>query len=343
MRTYNNKDLYMHSYNYLMKFYEYSRKKHNEFKLKGLLNDRNCPICNSNNIKLILNKKGVDDCKYSKCLDCEFVYANPTPPEDYYNKIYISGYDGLDAWWFRQKEAHGHSEDIAYESYPKLEEIKKRKKNGLFLDYGCGTGYVLFNAQKNYDVYGVDLDEFRVKKAREKLGDIEGKKIVNLYELKDSDFHEKFDVVHSNQNLEHLLEPMQYLKKFYEWLKPGGIIYISSPCSDSFAFRFLGKNNSMAVLSHVSLFSKKSMTYALRSVGFEQIEFSSYTLDVTPLEILKKIFNRDFLHRHNYIDNKLVIIVLYPLVLMTNAILEIFRLVGILKGNYFGVFAKKPE
>jgi SAM-dependent methyltransferase len=327
----------------MRKFYEYSCKKHNEWKLKGLAHDKNCPICNSNNVKLVLDKADVDCSKYNKCLDCEFVYANPFPLEDYYNEIYISGYDGLDAWWYQRKETHGVNKALLNAPYPMLDLLRKRKKGGLFLDYGCGTGWVLNHAQHTYDVYGVDLDDFRIKEARELLGDVEGKKIINLNELDDSYFKDKFDVIHSNQNLEHLLEPMRYLKKFYEWLKPGGILYIASPCSDSFAFSFLGKINSMAVLSHVSLFNKNSLTYALRSVGFEQIEYVNTSLDVSATEFWKKIFNINFIHRHSFIENKYIIAILYPLMLLTTATLKVFTLSGILKGNYFYAFAKKPE
>ena len=220
---------------------------------------------------------------------------------------------------------------------------KKKEKSGRFLDFGCGTGKILSEAQDRYDVYGIDMSDFRIQKARERLGDSEGRKIINIHELDEASFREKFDVVHGHQTLEHLLDPVHYLKKFYEWLKPRGILYASSPTADSFAFSFLGNINQMATLGHVSLFNKKSLTHALRLIGFEEIQFRHIILDIPAVDFWKKIFNIDFVHNHSFINSKLLIIVLYPLMLVTTAVLQVLASAGILKGNYFYVFAKKPE
>jgi len=340
MRTYDNESLYNASYSHLIRFFEYSHRKHSQWKKENLLVHRYCPICNSRSTSLILDNSDRDACQYSICLDCEFVYANPTPLEKKYNEIYESDYDGLGEWWVKQKEHYGVFQN---DPDPALEIIKKRKKNGSFLDFGCGTGWTLKNAQDTYDVFGIDMDDSRINRARELLGDIEKKKIKKLYGLDESSLIEKFDIVYTNQTLEHVLYPMQYLNKFYSWLKPGGILYFSCPASDSFAFKFLGKNNSMATLGHVSLFNRKSLRYALKRTGFESIEIYHMCLDITATEFWKKICGIKFLHRHSFIKNQFVMALLYPAMLITTIMLEGLMSKGILKGNYFYAFSKKPE
>ena len=343
LRTqYNNKAFHAHSRDFMAKYNAYARKKRNEWKVGDLLHRRDCPICNSGKAKLILDKTEINGCKYDKCCKCGFVFQNPMPPQTYYNDIYKSGFGGLDKWWFRQKEKDGYGDYSFSKSNKMLDRIKERKKDGAFLDYGCGTGWVLAGAKNIYDIYGVDMDIERIKTARKRLGDIEGKRIINFDEVNKESFHEKFDVVHTNQVIEHLLEPMHYLKNFYKWMKPEGLLYLAAPCSDSFAFSFLGKHNSMASFAHVSLFNKKSLRYVLESIGFEKIEIDYFTLDITASEFWKKIFNLKFLHRHAFVENKFLIIILYPIILVTTAILGMLSLFGILKGNYFYVFAKKP-
>lgn len=342
LRTYNDKGFYFQSYDYMLKLSDYLYRKYNRWKAKGLLYFRNCPICNSDNTKLILDKSEIDGCKYNKCLDCEFVFQNPIPAQEDYNEIYVSGFGGLDGLWFRQKEKHGHDEYSLKDPYTPLEWIKKKKKGGTFLDFGCGTGWVLDKAKGSYDIYGVDIDPGKTRIAREHLGDMEGKKIINLMQLDESYFCERFDVVHTYQFIEHVLDPVHYLKKFYQWLKPSGILFLSAPCSDSFVFSFLGKINSMASPLHPSLFNQRSMGYILQSLGFEQIKFVQVCLDLTATEFWQKLFKINFLHRHLFIENKFLLAVLYPFMLMTTAGLLILYRCGVLKGNYFYVFAKKP-
>ncbi|TAM37186.1 class I SAM-dependent methyltransferase [bacterium] len=341
MRTYKDKDLYVFACKFLIDFYEYSRKKFMEWSSKDLLKYRKCPICHSDKTFLVLDKSEIDGCKYYKCSCCDFVYMNPLPSEDCYSEIYVTGYGGLDKWWYEKQIKYGYIDESLPESYPVLERLRGRQKAGVFLDYGCGTGRLLAKAEQIYDIYGVDIDDYRIQRARNRLKDFKGERILYLHELDESVFLEKFDIIYSNQTLEHLLEPVAYLQKFYKWLKPGGIVYLSFPASDSFAFSFLKNDNSMSSLGHVSLFSSKSITYALRAAGFEKVEIFHNCIDVTATEFWKKLFNKNFLHRHCFINHKIIVLALYPIMLITTAVMKVLNLMGILKGNYMDVFARK--
>jgi len=321
---------------------KYSLNKYSEWHRKGLLRNRNCPVCRSDKGIPILDKRLKDGCRFDKCVSCGLVYANPVPTEEQYNEIYITSYGGLSARWVKEKEKCGLGDEVISDANPVLKWLKKRKKTGVLLDYGCGSGGFLNKAQDYYDVYGVDADDFAIRKARECLNDHGGDKVINFRELKDEAFYNKFDIVHCNQNLEHLLEPIAYLEKFYKWLKPGGIIYISVPASDSFAFSFLKTANSMASLGHVSLFDKRSIKEALKRTGFEDVEIKHKYIDVTATEFWKKMFNIEFIHRHSFISSKFIVFTLYPFMFVTTAFLNILGFFGIIKGNYIEVFAKKP-
>ena len=342
MRKYNNKNLYTVSCEFWKKFFEFSRNKYQEWEEANILTNKNCPICNSDHVKLVL-ERNLDSCRYNKCLNCEFVYANPNPPSKYYDEIYKTGYDGIDAWWSKQLEKYNMTEDKIVGSYPAIEMIKKRKKNGSFMDYGCGSGWVLNKVKDTFDIYGVDLDIGRINEAREKIGDQEGDKIKYYEDIEDSHYKEMFDVIHANQTIEHLLDPIDFLKKMHRWLKPDGIIYLCAPASDSFGFSFLKENYNVFTLGHVSLFNKKSILCALTSVGFDVLEFRQEGVNLSAIDFWKKIFYINFLHRTSYIDSNFLIVALYPIMLFTTGMLALLTKAGVLKGTTFYVFAQKKQ
>jgi SAM-dependent methyltransferase len=204
-------------------------------------------------------------------------------------------------------------------------------------------GEFLLKASEYYDVFGIDIDPDRMETAREKLGVIRGEKIFAFGEIDEAAFAGKFDVIHTNQNLEHLTEPVKYLKKFAEWLKPGGLLFISCPASDSFVFSFLGKHNSMLAVPHVSMFNRRSLSRALSEAGLELKEYRNVTLDLSGLEFIKRILGIKFIHRQSYIESTVLILCLYPPVLVITAFLHVLKRFNIIKGNYFEGEAVKND
>jgi len=109
----------------------------------------------------------------------------------------------------------------------KLLFIAKEHK-GVFLDLGCSNGkfsmeFATIIGAK--EIYGVDIDELALTEAEER-----GIKVVK------ADLNSRiplpsgfFDVILSNQTMEHLINPDNLLEEVYRLLKPGGYLYLSVP------------------------------------------------------------------------------------------------------------------
>lgn len=100
-----------------------------------------------------------------------------------------------------------------------LEDYCNGKKNLKILDMGCGDGKktkYFTSGLKNVEVYGIDLlPDFKHKYIKYTQAEIENKKLP----YKDN----FFDIVYSNQVIEHFLDKDLFLSESYRILKKGGL------------------------------------------------------------------------------------------------------------------------
>jgi 2-polyprenyl-3-methyl-5-hydroxy-6-metoxy-1,4-benzoquinol methylase len=106
----------------------------------------------------------------------------------------------------------------------------KNNPNATFLDVGCGSCQMTHKLFKNFkitsNVYGIDIFP----------EDIQKKFTLSKVDLEKDrfPFDEKFDVVISNQVIEHLLNKDHLIKESYRVLKQGGKLIISTENISSF-------------------------------------------------------------------------------------------------------------
>ncbi|MDA8171761.1 MAG: class I SAM-dependent methyltransferase [Nitrospiraceae bacterium] len=319
------------------------RNRYLEWEEKKLLKERPCPLCGSSkNLERLFRKKDIPLRAYTKCNSCDLVFESPFVDENTYTELYKSSFEGIEKKARDIKENH-RINDALITSYKPLELINMRQKSGKFLDFGCGTGWVMNLAKKRfgYDVYGIDIDENAIARAARLIG--EPDKVLNGNNYDEGELNGMFDIVHSNQSLEHILNPGMYIRKFYNWLSPGGLLFLSFPVSDSFVFRFLGERNCMSQVGHISMFSRLSITSLLKRNGFTDISFQHTWVDLSALEFIKKLLGVPFTHRQVYVKSKAAIVSLYFPVSLITIVLHSLEHIGFLKGNYGYVFARKYE
>lgn len=166
----------------------------------------------------------------------------------------------------------------------RMEKYLLSNSTRRLLDVGCSTGWFLKTAkERGYEVAGVEMNPYAAKKANASLG---GGVFTGRFE--DCEFpKESFDIVYSSAIIEHVSDPVSFIKKQSDYLKKNGLLFINTPNIDSLAWRRLGGNWSMLQLpDHIVFFNPSSITYLLESLLFEVCII--YSAGMPPLSGKKK-------------------------------------------------------
>lgn len=201
----------------------------------------NCPVCGKEELKnfLVVKDKSVSQESFviQQCENCGFKFTNPRPDAESIGKYYES------------EEYISHSntnKGIINKAYQvvrsiavkeKLELVNRLASKGAILDYGCGTGFFLGACQKDgWQAEGFEPNETANKQAAETLG-----KPVEKVSL-DKFAKESFEIITMWHVLEHVHTLNETFQKLLSLLKPGGVMLVAVPNSDSLDARKYGEN-----------------------------------------------------------------------------------------------------
>lgn len=123
----------------------------------------------------------------------------------------------------------GHSDKDLFPIHKNILS-KCKKKKGLIVDLGCGTGLDTFAmAGKNNFCLGLDISSLAIKKAQDKIKD---RKNINFQKANLENLplkNNSVDVVTSFFTFEHLFGPEKVLSEINRVLKPEGELFILCP------------------------------------------------------------------------------------------------------------------
>ena len=190
-----------------------------------------CPLCGSINTKEIAR---VDEkFKLAKCRNCGFVFAIPRPSMEELNEYYNTDYK-------YNYEPEPLSKEKVASSVKQLHHLIKLYNPNTrdILDIGCSYGHTIYGLkQYGYNVEGTELSI----SACEFASKYYGLKIYNS-EFPPDELQENYDVILMSQLIEHVLDPLLFLKKAKSYLKDGGIVFIGTPNTNCILFDIFGKH-----------------------------------------------------------------------------------------------------
>lgn len=161
------------------------------------------------------------------CRACGWVHVFPIPTADELASLYRSHYYGTEKPLYleRFKEDREWWELTYTDRYERFEQMLPTGRRRI-LDVGSGPGLFLATGkQRGWQVVGVEPAEQAAAHSRE-----QGLEIVESFltpEIARS--IGTFDVVHMSEVLEHIPQPVDFLKMCHDMLAPGGILCIVVP------------------------------------------------------------------------------------------------------------------
>jgi 2-polyprenyl-3-methyl-5-hydroxy-6-metoxy-1,4-benzoquinol methylase len=237
---------------------------------------RPCEVCGALNFGPVGNKHGY---RFERCSKCELERIEPAPTDEVLARIYGEHY--YDAWGL--KDGHDAVAEIKKGTFQRVVQGAGSLPRGAkVLDLGAATGFLLEVAkERGYEPFGVELSEFGAKEMGRKFGE----KRVFRGQFDDATFDEakpgEFDAVFMCDYIEHVREPAETLRQAFKWLKPGGVIGLTTPRLDSASRKAMGMGWTHYKIEHLYYFGSKSMGELLTRSGFVDYRCSALPKTMT--------------------------------------------------------------
>jgi len=191
-----------------------------------------CPVCKNTRFDnfLICEDHSVSGESFAlvKCRKCSLIFTNPRPKEDnlssyYQSTDYISHTDkgnSLINWVYKLVRKYTLGKKVSIVN-------RLNGKAGTLLDYGCGTGDFLKEAnQKGWHAFGYEPDE-NAKNIAEK------KNPQRIFSTLKNE-KQTFDIITAWHVIEHVADLKKTVKKLRKMLNPDGYFILALPNNKSF-------------------------------------------------------------------------------------------------------------
>lgn len=241
-----------------------------------------CPVCASTDHqreplrhRLPLSVAGVPadfgttDFELIRCRRCTLAFKWPLPPEDEINRCY--------------EAADAHHWEPASPQIRRFDEfaatIAQHQSAGRILDVGCSSGDFLDYLPDGYEKFGVEPGKAAAASAESKGISILGPDLTAV----DAATVDPFDVIVTFDVIEHVPEPVDFLRSICGLLSDGGIACILTGDTDCLGWQLEGGDYWYSALpEHLTFFNKASLTEAasradLRLVSFERTRHKRFS------------------------------------------------------------------
>jgi len=260
-----------------------------------------CPLCEGNEVLVVAEKDAFGiPLETALCKKCGLLFSvkqlEDNSSKIFYTEYYRKIYDGVSA---PVLDNPYYSKMMAGET--SVHKVPKfLNKESVVLEIGCAAGWNLINyKQANISHIGFDYDESMIKYGREKYGlEIHSGGVEEARKM-----GVKADFVVLSQVLEHVSDPVSFLKNLATLMNEGALIRITVPCLDYLKF-FGGSGTSFDMGSnlqnaHNFMFSERTLRLTLMKAGFSPV------IMLSGFCLAKKCNNSEALDSHASLDKGL--------------------------------------
>jgi 2-polyprenyl-3-methyl-5-hydroxy-6-metoxy-1,4-benzoquinol methylase len=213
-----------------------------------------CAICGSSQNKVY---RAFRDIPVVQCSECGFLYSSKVMGDDMIQKYYRENFGS-------QRHLEGQRVNAATNSVV-LSKLLDWRGLHSWLDIGTGYGFLLKWLQEKFHIEteGVELSLQESSYARDHLG-----LKVHSTPLSQAPVPRgHYDVVSSFEVIEHIRDPVSFVKETAEYVRPGGLLVIMTDNFGSEIVNLLrGRFPKWIPHTHVSHFAPESLRRCIKSV-----------------------------------------------------------------------------
>ncbi len=227
--------------------------------------ENTCPVCEAQSFKLIGEKLGET---YYRCRSCGVAIGL-----DFWNSAERSGeamYD--ESYLAKSGEMHPKTTQRYHEF---LDFIEERVEEKNLVEVGFGNGQFLLAAnERNWNTLGVEISSAACKYATDELN---LKTLCGMFEEVPIE-PDSVDAVASMETIEHLYDPKGFLDRCYYVLKPGGILFLTTPNEKCLTRKLIGMEWRGYYPGHTILYPYNVLKVHLKDCGFSVIGGETRTI-----------------------------------------------------------------
>ena len=230
---------------------------------------------------------------YTQCSNCKTLFQSPRPPivefEDFYRDSSSAKY------WaevFYPSVAEIRREKIFQPRVNALTKICVEKNISVnqLIDVGAGYGIFLEEWEKLHpevNIVAIEPSESLAKECRKKGFNVVESILENVVGYENfSDLATCFEVI------EHIYDPLSFLKKIKKLVRPGGYGFISTLCVDGFDIQTLWeKSSQISPPHHINFFSIEGFYSLFENAGL--VDVSITTPGKLDVDIVLNAMQRD--------------------------------------------------
>lgn len=228
---------------------------------------RSCPLCHGMWWTTI--KKGVrdfDKTAVCKCDSCNIIFLNPIMDNNSYAEFYNNDKQRKYA---QSLTCDNYFSKISYDDIRRANFIKNSGFDDV-LDVGAGlSGFV-----KIVGARGIDISEERVRVAQQNGLNVT---LCDIY-----NWNDRVETITMFHVLEHIVNPIPFLKRAGELLLPGGNLVIEVPNHNDILVKVNGYKDFYYQNAHCTYFTPQTIERILNKAGFNISKFvkvQRYSLD----------------------------------------------------------------
>lgn len=195
-----------------------------------------------------------------RCPACGLIfYDGQVAPQELYGEDYFAGGEYLDYVGDRRILQRNFS--------GRVRELRRLAPEGRLLEIGSAFGFFLDLARRHWDVKGLDVSPDAVAYMRDTLG-IAAFDAGDFLDLPDEP--DRYDVICLWDTIEHVSRPVRHIEKAARWLKPGGILAMTTGDAGSALARLRGERwRQIHPPTHLYYFSAETLGGAVTRAGLD--------------------------------------------------------------------------